>query len=248
MSQFRILVEDILSKALKEDNTPYENMDEIDDLMYDYERAKNSYTAANNIDNYSLWKERTTDAKNHLHEIDDKLKELTGKGYDELLDELGSIETEEDKGPKYKVGDKFVKDGELYVINKIDRHEYKSRGQSSVTYFYNVESLESLRTDSFFDSYMRAFGFRPATQKDIEWYEEKQKIYKQAEQNAPYKIGDKFVKDGFYNNKQFTLYSIKADGDLKNPTLYYHVKNDELERHYMFTSYDNNGWELVKAE
>lgn len=125
---------------------------EVDNLMAQYERAKEDYEASDFYDDYKSWHNGRNSAESQMKEINSKLIELTGKSYDELLDSLGSKEVREDKGPKLKIGDEVTKNGRKYKVEKIDKHEYKSRGLQSTSYFYHLKQIDGPYLDIISDS------------------------------------------------------------------------------------------------
>ena len=162
-------------KLMEEDPSTNFNQDEVDNLMAQYERAESDYNAADFYDDNYSWNKVRNSASSRMSDIENKLKQLTGKSYKELLDTLGSKQVDEDKGPSFKVGDKFNKNGRTYEIEKIEK---------SVSLLYLVIEDEDLKNDSqipeneenkineeekvngshvdvFTDSLMKELGFKP---------------------------------------------------------------------------------------
>lgn len=125
---------------------------EVDNLMAQYERAKEDYEASDFYDDYKSWHNGRNSAETQMKEINSKLIELTGKSYDELLDTLGSKGTFEDKGPKLKIGDIYEKNGRTFKVEKIDRHEYKTRDRYNVYYMYHLKQVDGPYLDVISDN------------------------------------------------------------------------------------------------
>ena len=140
------------------------NQDEVDDLMAQYERAEQDYRAADFYDDNYSWRRGREDGESRMNSIQAKLKELTGKSYKELLDELGSKKVDADNGPTYKIGDKFNKNGRTYEIEKIEKSESKSRDHQYTSYWYHVREIDGSHVDVFTDSLMKELGFKPIAQ------------------------------------------------------------------------------------
>ena len=124
---------------------------EVDNLMAQYERAKEDYKVSDSYDDYKSWHNGTNSAESRIKEINNKLIELTGKSYNELLNSLGSKEVIEDKGPKLKIGDEVTKNGRKYEVEKIDKYEYKTRGLQSTSYLYHLKQIDGPYVDVISD-------------------------------------------------------------------------------------------------
>lgn len=148
-------------KLMEEDPSANFNQDEIDNLMAQYERAESDYNAADFYDDNYSWNKGRNSASSRMSDIENKLKQLTGKSYKELLDTLGSKQVDEDKGPSFKVGDKFNKNGRTYEIEKIEKSESKSRDHQYTNYWYHVREVNGSHVDVFTDSLMKELGFKP---------------------------------------------------------------------------------------
>lgn len=148
-------------KLMEEDPSANFNQDEVDDLMSQYERAESDYHAADFYDDNYSWNKGRSSASSRMSDIENKLKQLTGKSYKELLDTLGSKQVDEDRGPSFKVGDKFNKNGRTYEIEKIEKSESKSRDHQYTNYWYHVREINGSRVDVFTDSLMKELGFKP---------------------------------------------------------------------------------------
>lgn len=151
-------------KLMEEDPSANFNQDEVDDLMAQYERAESDYHAADFYDDNYSWNKGRSSASSRMSDIENKLKQLTGKSYKELLDTLGSKQVDEDKGPSFKVGDKFNKNGRTYEIEKIEKSESKSRDHQYTNYWYHVREIDGSHVDVFTDSLMKELGFKPIAQ------------------------------------------------------------------------------------
>ena len=148
-------------KLMEEDPSANFNQDEVDNLMAQYERAESDYNAADFYDDNYSWNKGRNSASSRMSDIENKLKQLTGKSYKELLDTLGSKQVDEDKGPSFKVGDKFNKNGRTYEIEKIEKSESKSRDHQYTNYWYHVREVNGSHVDVFTDSLMKELGFKP---------------------------------------------------------------------------------------
>ena len=148
-------------KLMEEDPSANFNQDEVDDLMSQYERAESDYHAADFYDDNYSWNKGRSSASSRMSDIENKLKQLTGKSYKELLDTLGSKQVDEDKGPSFKIGDKFNKNGRTYEIEKIEKSESKSRDHQYTNYWYHVREIDGSHVDVFTDSLMKELGFKP---------------------------------------------------------------------------------------
>lgn len=148
-------------KLMEEDPSANFNQDEVDNLMAQYERAESDYNAADFYDDNHSWNKGRNSASSRMSDIENKLKQLTGKSYKELLDTLGSKQVDEDKGPSFKVGDKFNKNGRTYEIEKIEKSESKSRDHQYTNYWYHVREVNGSYVDVFTDSLMKELGFKP---------------------------------------------------------------------------------------
>ena len=148
-------------KLMEEDPSANFNQDEVDNLMAQYERAESDYNAADFYDDNHSWNKGRNSASSRMSDIENKLKQLTGKSYKELLDTLGSKQVDEDKGPSFKVGDKFNKNGRTYEIEKIEKSESKSRDHQYTNYWYHVREVNGSHVDVFTDSLMKELGFKP---------------------------------------------------------------------------------------
>ena len=148
-------------KLMEEDPSANFNQDEVDDLMSQYERAESDYHAADFYDDNYSWNKGRSSASSRMSDIENKLKQLTGKSYKELLDTLGSKQVDEDKGPSFKIGDKFNKNGRTYAIDKIEKSESKSRDHQYTNYWYHVREIDGSHVDVFTDSLMKELGFKP---------------------------------------------------------------------------------------
>ena len=142
-------------KLMEEDPSANFNQDEVDDLMAQYERAESDYHAADFYDDNYSWNKGRSSASSRMSDIENKLKQLTGKSYKELLDTLGS---------KQVVGDKFNKNGRTYEIEKIEKSESKSRDHQYTNYWYHVREIDGSHVDVFTDSLMKELGFKPIAQ------------------------------------------------------------------------------------
>ena len=151
-------------KLMEEDPSANFNQDEVDNLMAQYERAESDYNAADFYDDNHSWNKGRNSASSRMSDIENKLKQLTGKSYKELLDTLGSKQVDEDKGPSFKVGDKFNKNGRTYEIEKIEKSESKSRDHQYTNYWYHVREVNGSHVDVFTDSLMKELGFKPIAQ------------------------------------------------------------------------------------
>ena len=151
-------------KLMEEDPSANFNQDEVDNLMAQYERAESDYNAADFYDDNYSWNKGRNSASSRMSDIENKLKQLTGKSYKELLDTLGSKQVDEDKGPSFKVGDKFNKNGRTYEIEKIEKSESKSRDHQYTNYWYHVREVNGSHVDVFTDSLMKELGFKPIAQ------------------------------------------------------------------------------------
>ena len=139
------------------------NQDEIDDLMNQYEDARRDFHDAQYYDDNYSWREAEDRATRKMKEIENKLKELTGMTYYELFDKLGSKETIDVGEPKYKVGDKFEKNGKIYSITEIDKRTDKSRNKNESYYMYHLESPDHYVTN-FTEDTVDYFGFKPVNE------------------------------------------------------------------------------------
>ena len=148
-------------KLMEEDPSANFNQDEVDNLMAQYEKAESDYNAADFYDDNHSWNKGRNSASSRMSDIENKLKQLTGKSYKELLDTLGSKQVDEDKGPSFKVGDKFNKNGRTYEIEKIEKSESKSRDHQYTNYWYHVREVNGSHVDVFTDSLMKELGFKP---------------------------------------------------------------------------------------
>lgn len=148
-------------KLMEEDPSANFNQDEVDNLMAQYEKAESDYNAADFYDDNYSWNKGRNSASSRMSDIENKLKQLTGKSYKELLDTLGSKQVDEDKGPSFKVGDKFNKNGRTYEIEKIEKSESKSRDHQYTNYWYHVREVNGSHVDVFTDSLMKELGFKP---------------------------------------------------------------------------------------
>ena len=128
-----------------------DNSEYIDQLMSDYERAESDYHAADFYDDNYSWRSGRSSAKERMEEIEKELKELTGKNYKELLNDLGSKEVDEDKGPQLQIGDTYRKNGRLYKVVKVDRELYKTRNKESVWYSYKLKEINGSYVDFISD-------------------------------------------------------------------------------------------------
>lgn len=151
-------------KLMEEDPSANFNQDEVDNLMAQYEKAESDYNAADFYDDNHSWNKGRNSASSRMSDIENKLKQLTGKSYKELLDTLGSKQVDEDKGPSFKVGDKFNKNGRTYEIEKIEKSESKSRDHQYTNYWYHVREVNGSHVDVFTDSLMKELGFKPIAQ------------------------------------------------------------------------------------
>lgn len=151
-------------KLMEEDPSANFNQDEVDNLMAQYEKAESDYNAADFYDDNYSWNKGRNSASSRMSDIENKLKQLTGKSYKELLDTLGSKQVDEDKGPSFKVGDKFNKNGRTYEIEKIEKSESKSRDHQYTNYWYHVREVNGSHVDVFTDSLMKELGFKPIAQ------------------------------------------------------------------------------------
>ena len=151
-------------KLMEEDPSANFNQDEVDNLMAQYEKAESDYNAADFYDDNHSWNKGRNSASSRMNDIENKLKQLTGKSYKELLDTLGSKQVDEDKGPSFKVGDKFNKNGRTYEIEKIEKSESKSRDHQYTNYWYHVREVNGSHVDVFTDSLMKELGFKPIAQ------------------------------------------------------------------------------------
>lgn len=129
-----------------------DNSEYIDQLMSDYERAESDYHAADFYDDNYSWESGRSSARERMEEIEKELKELTGKNYKELLNDLGSKEVDEDKGPQLQIGDTYRKNGRLYKVVKVDRELYKTRNKESVWYTYKLKEINGSYVDFISDT------------------------------------------------------------------------------------------------
>lgn len=128
-----------------------DNSEYIDQLMSDYERAESDYHAADFYDDNYSWRSGRSSARERMEKIEKELKELTGKNYKELLNDLGSKEVDEDKGPQLQIGDTYRKNGRLYKVVKVDRELYKTRNKESVWYSYKLKEINGSYVDFISD-------------------------------------------------------------------------------------------------
>lgn len=133
-------------------NEAEDNSERIDQLMYDYERAEERRKVANFYDDYNSWSSGMNSAESRMREIEAELKELTGKGYRELLDTLGSKKVDKDKGPQLKVGDIYLKNGKPYEVEEISRNVIKTRDHQYVSYFYHIKEVDGPSIDVITDT------------------------------------------------------------------------------------------------
>lgn len=128
-----------------------DNSEYIDQLMSDYERAESDYHAADFYDDNYSWRSGRSSARERMEEIEKELKELTGKNYKELLNDLGSKEIDEDKGPQLQIGDTYRKNGRLYKVVKVNKELYKTRNKESVWYTYKLKEINGSYVDFISD-------------------------------------------------------------------------------------------------
>lgn len=223
-----------------------DKINEINKLMDDFERAKFDYACANFYDDNASWRSARVDGQTRMNVANVKLIELTGKGYNELLEILGSIDTCEES-PSLKVGDIVNYHNILFKISQVNKNETKTRKLFHVWYSYEGNEIDGCKWELFTDDKK---DWRLATSDEIKAHNDYIKALEDAVANAPYKIGDKFVhKDNAFKGKEFILYEITAKGDIENPYYVYRIKNDELKRQYcMISSFEDDMNKWIKVE
>ena len=149
--KFNNEINNILKNAGVQLSESKDNSEYIDQLMSDYERAESDYHAADFYDDNYSWRSGRSSARERMEEIEKELKELTGKNYKELLNDLGSKEVDEDKGPQLQIGDTYRKNGRLYKVVKVDRELYKTRNKESVWYTYKLKEINGSYVDFISD-------------------------------------------------------------------------------------------------
>ena len=149
------------SELMEDANQPYENMDEINKWMNAYEDAYREYHEADYYDDNYSWREAQSRASKRIEEAKSMLKELTGKTYYQLLDELGSIESDEDTEPTYKVGDKFEKNGKLFTVVKVKKDIDKTRNRTYITNIYELKQDNGSLVDFITDDTVKMMNYKP---------------------------------------------------------------------------------------
>ena len=225
------------------------NIEKVDELMKHYEDAKHNYECADFYDSYSDWSGYRAGAAHQMDEYNSQLIELTGKGYKELLKELGSKDTSDAKEPIFKVGDIVKKyTGKLFTITDVKLRESITRESHRKWYGYEVKELEGAEWDCFYEDDINE-RFTKASKEDLDKFEDNKRRLKIAEQSVYPNVGDKVRIYNFIEWREYEIFSVKATGNADNPVFLYDAKDPTGKyRNEFFTSDYKRYWEPVEKK